>query len=101
MAIETGATGVFNVGYGTGKTINEVIEAIERVTGQKAHTEYLPARRFDVPEVVLDISKAKNAFDWQPEIDFDEGLSRYFTWLQAQAAMTRVGFRRQPERISR
>ena len=87
MAIETGATGVFNVGYGTGKTINEVIEAIERVTGRKAHTEYLPARRFDVPEVVLDISKAKNAFDWQPEIDFDEGLSRYFTWLQAQEAV--------------
>jgi UDP-glucose 4-epimerase len=88
-AIEMGATGVFNVGHGAGKTINEVIVAIERVTGRKAHTEYLPARRFDVPEVVLDILKAQNAFGWRPEIDFDDGLSRYFTWLQTQEASFR------------
>ncbi len=80
-AIESKLTGTFNVGYGKGTTINEVIAAIERVTGRTANTSYIAQRQFDVPEIVLDITKAKAAFGWQPEVAFDEGLMHYYQWL--------------------
>lgn len=84
-AIESNLTGAYNVGYGEGKTINDVIAAIERVTGRSANTTYVKARRFDVPEIVLDITKAKAAFGWQPKVAFDEGLMHYYRWLEQPA----------------
>ena len=30
----------------------------------------------------LDITRAKNMLGYNPEVDFDEGLKRYYEWLQ-------------------
>ena len=84
LGIEAGATGVFNVGSGAGLSITELVKAVEKVTDIKAVTEYLPARQFDVPEIVLDVAKAQGTFGWRPMVRFDEGLQRYLGWLQSQ-----------------
>ena len=36
---------------------------------------------YDVPEIVLDIEKAKALFKWQPEISMQEGLLLQFDWM--------------------
>ncbi len=82
LAIETEAEGVFNVGSGEGRTLNDIVSAMEFVTGKRARIEYAPARRFDVPEVVLDIAKARDTFGWKPEVDFMDGLERHCRWLR-------------------
>lgn len=83
LAIETDATGVFNVGSGVGLSLRELVAMIEQVTGIKAVVDYQPARRFDVPEIVLDIGRAGRELGWQPQIGMLDGLHRYYDWLRS------------------
>lgn len=72
----------FNIGSGSGASINEVLEALSVVTGQDLDVRYTEARQFDVPVNVLDISLAKERLGWAPVTDLVSGLSRTWTWIQ-------------------
>lgn len=78
----TGSSGVFNIGSGTGQSLNQILDSIEALLGTPIRKAYLPAREFDVPVSVLDISKAAELLDWRPETTFPDGLSRTARWLQ-------------------
>lgn len=76
--------GVFNVGSGVGRTLNEVRATVEAVAGRALDVESLPARPFDVREIVLDIAAARARFDWAPEVDLAQGVERTWRWLEAR-----------------
>ena len=78
-----GSGGVFNIGSGSGQSLNQILDAIEALLGKPIRSAYFPARGFDVPVSVLDISKAAELLNWRPETTFAEGLSRTARWLQA------------------
>jgi UDP-glucose 4-epimerase len=65
---------IFNIGSGTGHSVREILDAVEAVTGRKADVRYTPARKFDVPVSILDISRARAELGWTPAIDLAEGL---------------------------
>lgn len=67
--------GVFNAGSGAGHSLNAIIAAVEAVTGRPLQLDRKPSRGFDVREVVLDISAARDTFGWQPRVGLDAGLS--------------------------
>jgi len=73
---------VFNVGAGEGRSLNQLLGAIESLVGRPVARRYLPARGFDVPTNVLDIARARAFLDWQPETPFHDGLMRTFKWLE-------------------
>lgn len=79
---KTSSEHVLNIGAGRGHSLNEVLDAIEKVTGRLANRRYLPGRAFDVPVSVLNIERAKNILGWSPKLDFDQGLQRFATWLE-------------------
>lgn len=72
---------VFNIGAGRGHSLNEVLDAIERVTGCVADRRYSPGRAFDVPASVLSIERARQMLGWVPRVDFEQGLGRFVGWL--------------------
>lgn len=72
---------VFNIGSGRGHSLNEVIDAIENVTGKVADRRYLPGRVFDVPVSVLAIERAQRSLAWSPRINFDQGLAKFADWM--------------------
>lgn len=72
---------VFNIGAGHGQSLNELLEAIEKVTGRHANRHYLPGRTFDVPVNVLSIDRARNSLGWSPKVGFEQGLGRFAEWL--------------------
>ena len=72
---------VFNIGSGRGYSINEVLDAIEKVTGKQSQRRYLASRVFDVPVSVLSIERAKTLLDWAPKVEFEDGLLRFSDWL--------------------
>jgi UDP-glucose 4-epimerase len=78
----SGESRVFNVGAGYGLSLNGLLDTIERVTGRLADRRYLPGRAFDVAESVLCIERARQCLDWSPQLDFEQGLKRFSTWLQ-------------------
>ena len=70
-----------NLGTGRGHSIREVIEACRRVTGH-AIPETIEARRpGDPPELVADVSRARDVLAWQPAYtDVDRIVETAWKW---------------------
>jgi UDP-glucose 4-epimerase len=72
---------VFNIGSGCGYSLNDVLDAIEKVTGRLSERRYTLGRAFDIPVSVLNIERAKKYLGWAPRVDFDYGLERFAAWV--------------------
>lgn len=72
---------VYNVGGGQGYSLNDLVEVIQKTAGRRVNTVYQPGRRFDVPSVVLDTSRAAACLQWRPEIGLSEGVERTWKWV--------------------
>lgn len=86
-AILSDQVGVFNVGSGVGRSINQVISSIEKTIGRKLDTLYTPVRKTDVPMSVLDVSVAKRNFDWDTKISMEEGIDITWQYMLSQGSM--------------
>jgi UDP-glucose 4-epimerase len=80
-AIYRGEERLFNIGSGQGKSLNEILVAIETITHHPIVRTYLAGRAFDVPANILSITHAQKHLAWFPQHSFEEGLSRTFQWL--------------------
>lgn len=73
LAVETDATGVFNIGSGKSTTINELARLVAQLTGSDIKSLYRQARPGDIKYSLADISKARAA-GYQPRYSLEEGL---------------------------
>ncbi len=81
-----GKSDVFNVGTGTGKSVKEVVAAVERVTGKKVPRTMGPRREGDPPSLVADSRKLQTALGWRPKrADLDRIVSDAWQFAQKQA----------------
>lgn len=78
-----GSEHIFNIGAGQGKSLNEILETIEKTIGLSVERRYKDPRPFDVPKSILSIARAKQELGWSPSISFDEGLLRTSRWIRA------------------
>ena len=67
---------VFNIGSGRSVSLNELVDLIRRRVLNGVAVKYLPPRSFDVPENVLDTTRALRELGWSPAIDLETGLDR-------------------------
>ena len=81
----SGSCGIFNAGSGVGYSINEVVSFISCATGKKIDLITKQSRTYDVPSVVLDISKAANEFCWRPDVEIQDGITQL--WQQMKGKM--------------
>jgi UDP-glucose 4-epimerase len=92
LCVAAGASdkiGVYNAGSGAGHSIKGIIACVEEAVGRKVVVNFRASRNFDVPKVVLDISKASREFGWRPEVDLASGIK--MTWdLMAEAAGVQI-----------
>lgn len=65
---------VLNIGSGKGTSLLEIVRVIEELLGVRLQINFQPARGFDVPANVLDISLAKRLLGWSPATSFVEGM---------------------------
>ncbi|MBC3919864.1 NAD-dependent epimerase/dehydratase family protein [Undibacterium sp. CY18W] len=75
-------SGSYNIGYGVGHSLNEVIRSIEAVCGRKLKVNYQPARQVDVARIVLNNDKLARQLNWQPQVSLDQGIA--LTWQSLQ-----------------
>jgi UDP-glucose 4-epimerase len=73
---------ILNIGSGNGCSLNEIIHAIELVTGLTLAVRYTAARAFDVPVSILDISRAREYLGWSPEVDLQTGIAKTVAYLR-------------------
>ena len=80
---------VFNVGSGRGVSLNELVGLLEQASGQRAEVAYTPARKTDVPRIVLDVSRIQAHLGWSPRISMEQGLRRTWDWIVASEESAR------------
>lgn len=81
FAMESKATGVFNVACGKQMTINELAKTICRLTGARAEIQHAPERGGDVKHSLASINKIREA-GFVPGEDFEEGLKHTIHFLK-------------------
>ncbi|MBI1901908.1 MAG: SDR family oxidoreductase [Planctomycetia bacterium] len=65
---------VFNVAGGKATSLLELIVQLKKLLGSKVEPEFLPPRPGDIRESLADISKARRALGYEPQVDFESGL---------------------------
>lgn len=80
-AAESPFIGTCNVGSGTGLSVRQLIATLQEVTGKIANVNWLESRAFDVPEIVLDCSRAERELSWHPKIELISGLTDMKKWM--------------------
>lgn len=85
LAAQSDVIGTYNAGTGVGYSINEIVKTMAGVTGREIEPIYRAGRGYDVPSVVLDVAKAKSAFQWLPQTTLPDGLNLSWQWVAAQA----------------
>lgn len=65
---------LFNVGSGEGRSLNEVVSALESLLERRLPLRYIESRNLDIPESVLDISRVRAVFGIWPRTPLKEGL---------------------------
>lgn len=68
--------GPLNIGAGVGHSLRDVINAMEGHFQRPLTVLREPARSYDVPACVLDISAARERLGWEPKRQFGDGLSK-------------------------
>ena len=78
---------LFNCGYGHGYSVKQVLEAVERVSGEKLKIHQADRRPGDVAEIVADVSAIRNRLAWQPRYDdLDLIVGTALAWERKLAA---------------
>jgi UDP-glucose 4-epimerase len=70
-------------------SILRIAETVLRLTGSQRPIEFMPARGGDYAGREVSSEKARRELDWQPEIDFEEGMRRTVPWLIEQLSEER------------
>lgn len=58
---------VYNLGNGKGFSVQEVIDAVENITGFRIHRKNSPRREGDPPKLIADSKKAQKDLSWTPK----------------------------------
>ncbi len=72
---------IFNIGSGQGVSIIKLIDCIMEITGSNVRVERRLGRDFDVPSIILDISRTSQLLNWRPKVLLNDGISRTWKWI--------------------
>lgn len=82
LAMESGATGVFNIAGGRRINLNELARNLGEIMGVHTPPIYEPPRLGDVRDSLADISRARVAFGYSPRYALKEGLRETVIWFR-------------------
>ena len=81
---KTGRSFLFNLGYGKGSSVLEVVSALEKETGQKVPLKFGSPRVGEAPSVIADISCLQGELDWQPKFaTLAKMLQSSYSWAKS------------------
>jgi UDP-glucose 4-epimerase len=79
-----GASEVLNCGYGHGYSVREVVQAVERATGEPLPVREDTRRPGDPPTLVADAGRIRELLGWTPRLDdLDQIVTTSLAWERA------------------
>jgi UDP-glucose 4-epimerase len=83
-ALADGISGAFNIASGTRITINDLARLMGEVSGIQVRVDHGPPRKGDVRHSLADISSAREAIGYEPNVSLEEGLAEYMQWAKEE-----------------
>ena len=74
-----------NVGSSESKSVLDILEKVETISGKKLILDKKPDLLGDVKQTLADITLAKELLDWQPNYSFENGLKKTFDWFSSKS----------------
>jgi len=74
---------IYNLGSGDGSSVNDIIAAIESVTGKEVSKNHIKTPAVYVQRSVLDINRFTSEFDIQPKISLREGIEKTWEYVKS------------------
>eukprot|EP00525_Craspedostauros_australis_P006389 CAMPEP_0198121876 /NCGR_PEP_ID=MMETSP1442-20131203/33292_1 /TAXON_ID= /ORGANISM="Craspedostauros australis, Strain CCMP3328" /LENGTH=259 /DNA_ID=CAMNT_0043780761 /DNA_START=14 /DNA_END=793 /DNA_ORIENTATION=- len=74
---------VFNLGKGSGTSLKEFIDLVQKHVGRDAVIRILPDQPGDVPYTCADVAKARKMLGYESSVDFEEGIRRTVAWYNS------------------
>jgi UDP-glucose 4-epimerase len=71
---------VFNIACGRRATLNETYRILQTLSGYQGPPAYAAERAGDIKHSLADISAARQALGYEPQVSFEEGLRRTVEW---------------------
>lgn len=89
--MESGVTGLYNVGSGSDLSIRELAEMVARAVGYDGPVEWDGSKPNGTPKKLMDSSRIRER-GWSPRISLEDGIRSTYEWfLEARdSEMTRV-----------
>jgi len=76
------ANKVFNITAGSATSLGEAAKKIIQLTGSKSQIKDTGQNNLYPERGTLDITQAKTLLNYQPQHNFDQGIKKYYEWLQ-------------------
>jgi UDP-glucose 4-epimerase len=84
LALESDASGIFNVGTGVPTDINTIHEILAEITHYTLKAEYVPRPLGEVRATYLNSDKARQVLGWEPTVSLIEGLRKVVEWMRSE-----------------
>ncbi|HKY98961.1 MAG TPA: GDP-L-fucose synthase [Gemmatimonadaceae bacterium] len=79
MMMESGVTGLYNVGSGSDLTIRELADIVARVVGYDGPVEWDTSKPDGTPQKLMDSSLLRSR-GWAPRISLEDGVRSTYDW---------------------
>ena len=85
MSLQEEPYGLYNVGYGKGISINELVKKIIDASGKKLKITYDTTKPTMPTSLWLNCSKAREEIGWTPKTSLEEGIIKTLDWYSENA----------------
>jgi UDP-glucose 4-epimerase len=82
LALESDASGIYNVGTGVPTDINTVHDILTEATHYPLKAEHVPMPLGEVRATYLNSDKARQGLGWEPEVSLLDGLRKVVEWMR-------------------
>jgi len=73
----------FNLASGTETAIRDLVEMVNNAVGNKTPINFIERRKWDTkPRLLASIEKARKLVDYEPMVEFQEGIRSNIEWFQ-------------------
>jgi len=80
-AVRSRLTGEVNIATGRETSINSIVDRLIAESGQRAKSEFLPMRTFEVRRVCLSPARAQRHLQWTAIVPTSSGLKQTWSWF--------------------
>jgi len=85
LALDSTATGPFNVGTGIETDVNTLARLLADAAGSRSEIRHGPAKQGEQRRSVIDCARAAQVLGWRPEVSLADGLGRTVEFFRTRA----------------